>query len=433
MNRYQETLDYLYGQLPMYQRSGAVAYKNTLGTTLLLDKLLGHPHHEFKTIHVAGTNGKGSASHMLASVLQEAGYKTGLYTSPHLIDFRERIRINGEMITEEAVVEFMDQFRAQNQTAQLEPSFFEITVSMAFDYFRNQKVDVAVIEVGMGGRLDSTNIITPEVSLITNISLDHTAILGNTVAEIAKEKAGIIKSGVSVVISESNKKYNSIFEQISNDKKSQIFFADRDYQATYSLMLPDGKQLFNFHKNKRLVFPDLKIDMVGNYQKLNLIGVLKIIEILQERGWKLKRDHIYQGLSKTTKNTGIRGRWEIVGNNPMVVCDTAHNESGIKMAVEQIRNTAWKSLHIILGMVNDKDISPILKLLPSEADYYFTQANIPRALDAQILKEMAETAGLKGSIIRDVKTAAKEVIKNAGSSDLIFIGGSTFVVADYFS
>ncbi len=433
MKSYQEILDYLFSQLPMYQRSGTIAYKNTLGNTLFLDELYEHPHHYFKSIHIAGTNGKGSASHILASVLQEAGYKVGLYTSPHLIDFRERIRVNGEVISEDYVIDFVEKFQTLNERANLEPSFFEVTVAMAFEYFKHEKVEVAVIEVGLGGRLDSTNIITPELSLITNISLDHTALLGNSISLIAAEKAGIIKPKVPVVISESDEKYNQVFEKKASLNESPIFFADQEYDAAYSMLLPGGQQLFNFNKSHKPAFPDLKTDLMGIYQKKNIGGVLKAIEILQNQNWSIKQEHIYQGIANVKNNTGLRGRWEIVGNNPLVVCDTGHNVAGIKMVVEQIRNTAWKNLHVVLGMVDDKNIAPVLSLFPHEGHYYFTQANIPRALDAEILKEKAEASGLKGKVIKNVKDAVNEALQNAKKNDLILIGGSTFVVADFFS
>ena len=342
MTRYKHTLDFLYNRLPMYQRTGPAAYKNTLDNTLKLDELFDFPHHQFKSIHVAGTNGKGSCSHILASVLQEAGYKVGLYTSPHLIDFRERIRVNGEMISENAVVEFVDQFREANKSANLEPSFFEITVAMAFDYFRKTKVDIAVVEVGLGGRLDSTNIIQPEVSLITNISLDHTALLGNSIEQIAREKAGVIKSGIPVVVSESSNSYNETFKQTAVHKKAAIYFADQEFDADYSMFLAEGLQLFNFKKNDELIFPGLKTDLLGHYQRKNIGGVLKTIELLNEAGWKISQKSIYNGMSKVSKNTGLRGRWEVVGHNPLMICDTAHNEAGLTSVISQLKNTPWK-------------------------------------------------------------------------------------------
>lgn len=433
MKSYQETLEYLYSQLPMFQRTGAAAYKNTLGNTLVLDEIYGHPHRNFKTIHVAGTNGKGSSSHMLASVLQEAGYKVGLYTSPHLVDFRERIRVNGAMMAEEAVIEFVHLFEIENRTAKLEPSFFEITVAMAFWYFKKLEVDVAVIEVGLGGRLDSTNIITPEVSLITNISLDHMALLGNTIPEIAGEKAGIIKPGIPAVVSESNDAYNSVFINKAEKEQAPLFFADREYSTNFAMRTIDGKQSFNFYKNGVLLFEGLQCDLLGSYQQKNIAGVLKTIDILIEKGFRITLEAIYTGLSRVKTNTGLRGRWEIAGANPLLVCDTGHNEAGIKLVVEQIRNTAWEKLFIVIGMVNDKSIDHVLALLPSEAHYIFTQAAIPRALDAARLAEQAAQIGLAGEIIPDVKQAVAHALELANPNDFVFVGGSTFVVSDYFS
>lgn len=433
MKNYSEILDYLYSQLPMFQRTGAAAYKDTLDNTWSLDEMFSYPHRQFKSIHVAGTNGKGSVSHMLASVLQEAGYKTGLYTSPHLVDFRERIRVNGEMIPEKDVVSFVERFMEMNAGVKLEPSFFELTVAMAFDHFRNKQVDVAIIEVGLGGRLDSTNIITPEVSVITNISLDHTALLGGTVPLIAAEKAGVIKPGIPVVISESDEVYNSIFERKAAEADSPLCFADREYQASYSMLLPEGLQVFNFTRNGTPDFSTLRTDMLGSYQRKNIAGVLKVLDILKSKGWQIDLASIYRGLERVKANTGLRGRWEIVGANPAVVCDTGHNEGGLKMVVDQLRNMAWKKLHIVFGMVSDKDVEGVLKLLPKEANYYFTQAAIPRALDAGILKQKAEAAGLKGRAFPSVKAAVKAALSQAGPNDVVFIGGSSFVVADYLA
>lgn len=430
MNSYQETIDYLYSQLPMYQRTGPAAYKDSLDNTLALDKMYGHPHRSFKTIHVAGTNGKGSVSHMLASVLQEAGYKTGLYTSPHLKDFRERIRINGDMISEESVVEFVASFREKNEKVKLELSFFELTVAMAFDYFRNENVDIAVIEVGLGGRLDSTNIITPEVSVITNISLDHTALLGNSIKLIAAEKAGIIKSKIPIIIGESNDESEVVFRQKAREIDAPVYFADREFSCPYSMLLPEGKQMVNVLKNRTMYYQDLKLDLLGIYQRKNILPVLKTIEILISNEWKIKIENIYQGLSKVIINTGLLGRWQIVGNNPRIVCDTGHNEAGIGQVIEQIRNTAWKNLHIVFGMVNDKNIDPVLSLLPKEANYYFTRASIPRALDETELQKKGELFGLKGEKFKTVQEALSSAKNNANEHDMIFVGGSTFVVAD---
>ncbi len=432
MTSYKKTLDYLYSQLPMFQRTGPAAYKNTLGNTLVLDIFFNHPHRQFKSIHIAGTNGKGSCSHMLASILQEAGYKTGLYTSPHLIDFRERIRVNGEMISETDVVSFVNKFRKLNEVKKIKPSFFELTVAMAFDHFKNQQVDIAVIEVGLGGRLDSTNIITPEVALVTNISLDHTNLLGDTIEQIAGEKAGIIKKDVPTIVSESNPECNPVFMNKAEEKGSPIYFADKEYHAEYSMFLPEGKQVFNFKKNKELVFPNLKLDLLGNYQKNNLGGVLKVVELLNEKNWNISKENIYNGLQKVVPTTSLRGRWEITGNNPLVVCDTAHNIAGVSAIVKQIKVTPWKNLHIVLGMVNDKNIDDVLSLLPKNATYYFTQAKIQRALPAADLAENAAKHNLKGNIFPTVKKAFKNARNKADEKDLIFIGGSTFIVADYF-
>lgn len=433
MKNYSEIMDYLYSQLPMFQRTGVAAYKNTLDNTWVLDEMFGHPHHHFKTIHIAGTNGKGSVSHMLASVLQEAGYKVGLYTSPHLIDFRERIRVNGGLIPEKDVVWFVERFRRLNAAFNMEPSFFELTVAMAFDHFKSNQVDVAVIEVGLGGRLDSTNIIRPEVSVITNISLDHTAILGKTIPLIAVEKAGIVKPGIPVVVSESDEAYNHVFENKAIEMRSPIAFADREYLASYSMLLPEGLQVFNFKHNDRLEYPALKTDLLGNYQRKNVAGVLKTLDVLKDKGWQINQAAIYRGLERVKANTGLRGRWEIMGTNPAVICDTGHNEGGLKMVVDQLRNMAWKKLHIVFGMVSDKDIEGVLKLMPKDALYYFTQAAVPRAMDPELLKQKAQAAGLHGNTFPSVKIAAKEALTHAGTEDIVFIGGSSFVVADYLS
>jgi dihydrofolate synthase/folylpolyglutamate synthase len=430
MRTYQQVLDYLYSQLPMFQRTGAAAYKDNLDNTIRLDEMFGHPHRSFKTIHVAGTNGKGSVSHMLASVLQEAGYKTGLYTSPHLKDFRERIRINGEMITEEAVVLFTELFQKKNKIEKLEPSFFELTVSMAFDYFRSMEVDVAVIEVGLGGRLDSTNIITPEISVITNISFDHMALLGDTLPKIATEKAGIIKKDVPVVVGETSPDTSFVFEQFAEKVRTELAFADQEYRADYSMLTIDGKQSLNIHKNCQLFYPDLKLDLLGIYQRHNVPTVLKAIDLLNEKGWNLSENMIRKGLLNVIQNTGLLGRWQIIGHNPLVICDTGHNPAGIKLVVEQINQTAWKQLHMVVGMVNDKDQDEVLSLLPENAHYYFTKASIPRAAEPEALSAKAERFGLKGNCYPTVHQALSAALANAGENDLVFVGGSTFVVAE---
>ncbi len=430
MASYPEVLDFLYSQLPMFQRTGPAAYKDNLDNTHRLDRMFAFPHHAFKTIHVAGTNGKGSVSHMLASVLQEAGYRTGLYTSPHLKDFRERIRVNGEMMPEEAVVRFMDLYLSENETEKLEPSFFELTVSMAFDYFRAMQVDVAVIEVGLGGRLDSTNVITPEVSVITNISYDHQSLLGNTLQLIAAEKAGIIKKDVPVVIGETTAETRPVFEQTAEKVHTRLVFAGQEYQIDYSMLTTGGKQSLNIRKNTVPAYSNLELDLLGIYQRLNVPTVLKTIDLLNEKFWNLTEDTIRRGLANTCRNTGLMGRWQIIGHNPPVICDTAHNQAGIRLVVEQIQQMAWKELHLVIGLVNDKDQDEVLALLPVNARYYFTRAAIPRATEPEVLAAKAEKFGLKGNCYPSVRQALSAARGNAGENDLIFVGGSTFVVAE---
>ena len=430
MKTYQEILDYLYSQLPMFQRTGAAAYKNNLDNTIRLDEMFGYPHQSFKSIHVAGTNGKGSVSHMLASVLQEAGYKTGLYTSPHLKDFRERIRVNGEMISKEAVVKFTESFLSMNETELLEPSFFELTVSMAFDYFRYKQVDVAVIEVGLGGRLDSTNIITPEVSVITNISFDHMALLGNTLQKIATEKAGIIKQAIPVVIGETDAEPKTVFEETAAKKNSALYFADQFYQVSYTYPSANGKQSMDICGLHGWAFKDLEVDLMGKYQQLNVPTVLKTIDGLNEKGWNITEEHIRQGIAHTIRNTGLMGRWQIIGQQPTIICDTGHNQAGIKQVVDQLNQTAWEKLHMVIGMVNDKDQEEVLALLPTHAHYYFTKASIPRAAEPEVLLAKAVPFGIKGECYPTVRQALSAALANAGKNDLVFVGGSTFVVAE---
>ena len=427
---YTDTLDFLFTRLPMFQRSGPAAYKNSLENTLLLDEYYNHPHKQFKTIHIAGTNGKGSVAHMLAAILQTAGYKTGLYTSPHLKDFRERIRINGEMVSENEVMKWVENYIQNSDKWKLEPSFFELTVAMAFDYFAQQNVDIAVIEVGLGGRLDSTNIITPEVSIITNIGLDHTNLLGDTLEKIAIEKAGIIKKNVPVVIGTTQQETTPVFNTIAQDRQTKLFFSDQEYKAEYSLIGADWKQIFNIEKNGEIVYPELKLDLNGTYQRYNLPAVLKTVDLLISKEWKIERKHIYEGLKNTAFLTGLQGRWQVIGHNPLVICDTGHNEDGIKQVVNQLKNTAYKKLHIVFGTVADKDPDAVLKLLPQNAIYYFTKADIPRALDEKILANKASELGLIGNSFKEVKTAFNQALINAEANDLIFVGGSTFVVAE---
>lgn len=414
----------------MFQRKGPAAYKSSLENSLKLDECYCNPHLKFKTIHVAGTNGKGSVSHMLASVLQAAGYKTGLYTSPHLKDFRERVRINGEMMPRQTVVDWVRSFQLNNKFWKIEPSFFELTVAMAFDFFAQQEVEIAIIEVGLGGRLDSTNIIFPEVSVITNIGLDHINLLGDTLEIIAAEKAGIIKKEIPVVIGTTQIETKPVFTEIAKSKGTQIYFADQEYSADYSLVGMDGNQVVSVLQNGKKVYSDLKLDLKGIYQLKNLPAVLKSIDILNKKGWQISGRNVYDGLLSVQKNTGLMGRWQIIGNDPLIICDTGHNEDGIKEVVKQIKNTAYKTLHFIFGTVADKNPEPILTLLPKKARYYFVRANIERAHDENELMKKAAAFELVGESYSSVLEAFNVAKLNAGKHDLIFIGGSTFVVAE---
>lgn len=426
---YQQTLNYLFSQLPMYQRVGKAAYKADLSVTHALDEYFEHPHKLYPTIHVAGTNGKGSVSHMLASVLKESGYKVGLYTSPHLKDFRERIRINGEMVPEKFVVDFVKIHKEKFE--QIKPSFFEMTVAMAFEYFAQEKVDIAVVEVGLGGRLDSTNIISPEISVITNIGLDHTDLLGDTIDKIAYEKAGIIKPHTPVVISQTQPEISDVFKNVAQEKNSTIIFADDIYGGIERITNQTLFKEYDIKEKAKPFLESLRLDLVGDYQLHNLIGVLATIRILSKQGrFKVGEESVRNGLRSITKNTGIMGRWQTIGQSPLIICDTGHNTDGVRQLVNQIRNTPHKHLHMIIGMVGDKNVEGILKMLPKEATYYFTRASIPRALDAEVLAAKARSYGLNGETHKSVQRAMDEAKKNAGSNDLIFIGGSTFVVAD---
>ena len=430
MHSYDEVIKYLYDHLPYYQRSGPAAYKDNLDNTVALDAMFDHPHHNFKSVHVAGTNGKGSVSHMLTSILMEAGYKTGLYTSPHLKDFRERIRINGEMIEKEFVVNFVGEFLNRNQEKKLEPSFFELTVMMAFDYFSKNKVDIAIIEVGLGGRLDSTNIILPEFSVITNISLDHTALLGDTLGKIALEKAGIIKQRIPVIIGETHPQTSVIFSGIAKEHSAPLLFADQHFNSGFGFNSPDARQIFNVRKGEKVVYEKLRLDLLGNYQSKNICTVLAAVEQLRELGWKIPDSALRNGLEKVVGNTGLQGRWQVIGANPRIICDTGHNEGGLREVVAQIKQTPYKALHFVIGMVNDKDIAGVLRLLPKDAIYYFTKAAIPRALDEKQLMKIAAFFDLQGKTYPTVAEALAAARKNAGADDMIFIGGSTFIVAE---
>ncbi len=421
MESYQQTLDYLYSRLPMYQRVGAVAYKNDLINTIALCHALVNPERKFKSVHVAGTNGKGSSSHMLAAILQSAGYKTGLYTSPHLKQFTERIKINGKEVSPAFVTDFVN--RMKPILEKIEPSFFETTVAMAFDFFAEEKVDVAVIEVGLGGRLDSTNVIVPEVSLITNISYDHMDLLGDTLQKIAAEKAGIIKPGIPVVISERQQETENVFVDKAMGEKSLITFASDDYHIK---ALGDGA--FEVQLNKKSEI--FHLELTGDYQQKNLAGVLSVVEELRKKGFQISDEQLASGLKNTVKLTQLKGRWQKLNGKPLILCDTGHNEAGVKEVLTQISKLDFEKLHIVWGMVKDKNPDRILSLLPKKAKYYFCQAKIPRAMPANELKEKAGLFGLEGEVVEDVNEAIEQAKRNCKSEDMIFIGGSTFVVAE---
>jgi dihydrofolate synthase / folylpolyglutamate synthase len=425
---YEQVLEFLFSQLPAYHRIGKAAYKSNLENTIELDNYFGNPHRKYLTIHVAGTNGKGSVSHMIASILQEAGYKTGLYTSPHLKDFRERIKVNGEMIPENEIVTFVTNHK--NIIESLRPSFFEMTVALAFKYFADSNVDIAVIEVGLGGRLDSTNIITPVLSVITNIGHDHMDLLGDTFEKIALEKAGIIKDNIPVVISETQPLTRNVFISKAKETHSPIFFAD----DRFSCILEEA----NIEKNERrykisdlinhLQYEGITV-LGGDYQAKNLIAVFSILNELKGV-FSFSDNNISDGIRNVIVNTGLGGRWQILSYNPLTICDTGHNKEGLEYVTDQIRRISNSGLHIIIGFVNDKDLKYVLPLFPAEATYYFTKASVPRALGEEILKTEALKFGLIGESYPDVRSALLHARKNAADSDLIFIGGSTFIVAD---
>ena len=424
---YQETLDWMFNKLPMYQRIGGAAYKVGLDNTIALLGYLGNPHHNFKSVHVAGTNGKGSTSHMLASIFQEAGYKTGLYTSPHLRDFRERIRINGEMISEEHVVEFIEKNKAEFEKMEL--SFFEMTVGMAFDYFSNEKVDIAIIEVGMGGRLDSTNLIIPELSVITNIGLDHVQFLGDTLEKIAGEKAGIIKEGIPVVIGETQSETHQVFENKANECHSPIYFADQIFDCDKIHIESQTLQEYDIWKNNDLYLEACEIPLMGNYQKKNLTTVICAADLLREK-FDLSDDDIRSGIANVIRNTHLMGRWQVLGQDPLTIADTGHNVDGIREVVSQLAEMTYNKLRFVIGMVNDKDIDHVLQLLPHSCEYYFCKADIPRGLDAKILAEKAFDLGLRGKVYNSVRDAYLSALNDASFDDIVFIGGSNFIVAE---
>ena len=401
---YQDTVSWMFQQLPMYQNKGASAFKKDLSNTLKLSKHLGEPQNEFKSIHIAGTNGKGSTSHMLASVLQEAGYKVGLYTSPHLKDFRERIRINGKVVSKQFVIGFIKRNKFFLEANSL--SFFEMTVGMAFDYFAKQQIDIAVIEVGLGGRLDSTNIITPELSVITNIGFDHMQMLGDTLEKIAGEKAGIIKQNIPVVIGETHDETETVFISKAEETNSEIYFADQ------------------------LIRNVLESDLKGSYQKHNIKAVLQSVEVLRNSGFKISQSELKKGLLNVTNNTGLQGRWQVLGHDPKIVCDTAHNKEGLTYIMQQLKTELFNTLHIVFGVVNDKDLNSIIPLLPQKAIYYFCKPNVQRGLDSKKLQAVFVENQRIGESFNSVNEAYEKAKSAATKDDLIYVGGSTFVVAE---
>ncbi|MCK9450311.1 MAG: bifunctional folylpolyglutamate synthase/dihydrofolate synthase [Bacteroidales bacterium] len=424
---YSDTLAWMFNQLPMYQRLGASAYKADLNNTIQLLDLLNQPQKSFRAIHIAGTNGKGSVSHMIAAVLQEAGYKTGLYTSPHLKDFRERIRINGVMIPEEKVVEFIAVNKSEFERMKL--SFFEMTVGMAFRYFADEQVDLAVIETGMGGRLDSTNLAEPVLSVITNIGYDHTQFLGDTLPKIAAEKAGIIKPGVPVIIGETQTEVKAVFEEEAHKVGSPWVFADEMFEAKRIRQETVMYQQFDIWKNSEIYYEALKLSLLGLYQQMNLVTAVCALDQLKTVFPWTERN-LWHGMAQVSKLTGLKGRWQVIGRMPLCVVDTGHNEAGIRQNMMQLSQLPCKQLHIVLGVVNDKIMDGILQLLPSSAQYYFCRPDIPRGLDAELLSEQAFKFGLRGEVYRSVSDAYRHAREIAGSSDIVFVGGSTFVVAE---
>lgn len=423
---YSETLDYLYRQTPVFQQVGASAYKPGLDNSLQLDAYFGSPHKKYRTIHVGGTNGKGSTSHLLAAILQESGYKTGLYTSPHLVDFRERIRVNGQMISEDFVVDFVAAHREAFEP--IMPSFFELTMEMAFLYFAEQQVDVAIIEVGLGGRLDSTNIISPDLSVITNIGFDHVQFLGDSLTRIAAEKAGIIKLDTPVVIGETdNDEVKQVFIEKALSVSAPIVFAET---AITDLSAEKTEKGWLLHTQ---TYPNLKGELGGFAQQKNARTVLAAIDELQKKGYQISQEAVYNGFAQVVELTGLMGRWQTCAEYPKIVCDTAHNAHGIRYIVEQLQSEKYDKLHFVLGMVNDKDIDSVLKLLPKNSYYYFTKASVERSLDEEWLARQAATFGLQGETFKTVSEAIKKAQKNANENDFIFIGGSNFIVADALS
>lgn len=431
---YKETCEYLYNQMPMFERQGASGYKEGLSNTLALNKHLGHPHLAYKTIHVGGTNGKGSVSHTIASILQECGYRVGLYTSPHLVDFRERIRINGKPISQQYVVNFVEEHRAFFEP--LHPSFFEVTTAMAFQYFKEKNIDIAVVEVGLGGRLDCTNIIQPLVSVITNISFDHTQFLGDTLAKIADEKAGIIKRGTPVVIGETNAETRPIFEAKAREMDAPIIFAEDHPQVISAEPRAEGGMHYHLKE-----MGDMNGDLGGIYQRQNMNTVLFALEELRKQGYLAStfegltyqrcRLELAKGINHVAENTGLMGRWQTVNQVPKVVCDTGHNVGGWQYLSRQLATVQCQQMHIVFGMVDDKDIDKVLDLLPKHAKYYFTKAQTKRALSETIVTEKAKIHGLEGKAYPTVNEAYKAAYRSASANDFIFVGGSSYVVGDF--
>jgi dihydrofolate synthase / folylpolyglutamate synthase len=425
---YKETIDFLFSQLPAYHRIGKAAYKNDLSNSIAFDSYLEHPHTRYMTIHIAGTNGKGSVSHMIASVLMKAGYKTGLFTSPHLADFRERIRVNGRMITRRAITGFVN--KHSEFIKALKPSFFEMSAAMAFEYFAEAGVDVAVIEVGLGGRLDSTNIINPVLSLITNIGHDHMDLLGDSLEKVATEKAGIIKHKVPVVISETQKETEQIFLAKAAEADSEIYFADRNFSCTLEDMdYETGGRIFRVDDKLSDKWFTGETNLGGDYQAKNIQAVFQAFSFIKGI-FSISDKDITDGIRDVVADTHFAGRWQIAGRKPLIILDTGHNKEGLELVIGQIKKIPSTKLHFVLGFLSDKDISSILPLFPKEASYYFTKASVPRALDEKVLMEKAVGSGLRGKCYPDVKSAVRAARSNASDSDIVFIGGSTFIVAE---
>ena len=428
---YEETIEYLYAHLPTFHRDGQIAFKAGLQNITALCEALGNPQNKFKSIHVAGTNGKGSTSHLLAAILQTAGYKTGLHTSPHLKSYTERFKINGKLADEQLIIDFVEKYKILIES--IKPSFFEISVALAFDYFAREKVDIAIIEVGLGGRLDSTNIITPILSVITNISFDHTAILGNTLPEIASEKAGIIKSNVPVVISETQAEIVGVFTQKAKKENTSVIFADQNYRLINKETSKKGRRVVDVFKDEKLEIESLEIDLVGNYQTKNILGVFQAVEVLRNLNFEISNEQIKEAVSQTGYLTNFKGRWQVLGTEPLIIVDVAHNEAGLKEIINQIQQTPYEQLHFVLGFVKDKDITTILNLFTifkKPTCFYFCQFDSPRTLPVEELLAIASTFNLFGTSFQNPNDALEAAKKAANKNDLIYVGGSTFVLSE---